>query len=216
MGKIANQIIGVLAAGSLAVSGACRKDAASSTHEDKTTKAAKPEIAVPPPAPDARSKLDVLLSSKTLADAIEVSKADMTDTDDETSPGAIELATWAAGHLRWADVAVAKNETSFALVHKDSDSARGKRMCTRGTIIQIEKESMGSDAVFTGLLLSDYSDILSFIAAGSTGELVQNSGARFCGVVIGKYDYSNSGGGQGHAISLVGMFDLPENRKAQL
>ena len=130
----------------------------------------------------------------------------MTDTADETSPGALLLGLWAARHLRWSDVAIAKNETTFALIHKDSDSARGKRLCFNSQVIQIGKEKADEASVFTGLLLSGGAQIASFIAAGSTGDLVENSYARFCGVVIGTYDYSNSGGGTGHAISVVGMF----------
>lgn len=30
---------------------------------------------------------------------------------------------------------------------------------------------------------------------------------------LGKYHYPNSAGGVGHGIRLVGMFDLPENRR---
>jgi hypothetical protein len=97
-------------------------------------------------------------------------------------------------------------------MRKDSDAARGKRMCVRGQLIQIQKEKVGDGGLFTGLLLANYSDIYSFIAVGSTGELVSNSNARLCGVAIGNYEYSNSAGGKGHAISIVGMFDLPENR----
>jgi hypothetical protein len=32
--------------------------------------------------------------------------------------------------------------------------------------------------------------------------------------VTGRYDYHDSGGGTGHAVQVVGMFDLPENRPA--
>jgi hypothetical protein len=39
-----------------------------------------------------------------------------------------------------------------------------------------------------------------------------NTAARFCGVVTGLYDYSNSGGGTGHTADIVGMFDLPESK----
>jgi hypothetical protein len=178
----------------------------------------------PPPPPPAPSPLEVLLSKATISEAIEQVKDQMSDTNDETSPGAVMLALWAANHLQWTDVAVPKNETSFALVRKDPDANRGKRMCVSGTIIQIEKEKAGSpdgdvahlvSTLWTGLLLSGNKNIVSFIAAGSTGELVEDSNARFCGVVIGTYDYANSGGGEGHAVSLVGMFDLPENRKAK-
>jgi hypothetical protein len=136
----------------------------------------------------------------------------MSDTDDETSRGALMLALWANTRLRWSDVAVDKNETSFALIRKDSDASRGKRLCIRGTLIQIQKEGGGDATFFTGLMLTGNSQLASFIAVGSTGELVERRSARFCGVVIGRYDYSNSGGGKGHAVSVVGMFDLPENR----
>lgn len=53
---------------------------------------------------------------------------------------------------------------------------------------------------------------MRFAAVASTGELVAQSSANFCGVTTGKYSYSNSGGGTTHAVFLVGMFDLPENK----
>jgi hypothetical protein len=56
-------------------------------------------------------------------------------------------------------------------------------------------------------------NLYRFYAVGSTGSIVESSSARFCGVAIGKYDYTNSMGGAGHAVAAVGMFDLPENRK---
>ena len=46
-------------------------------------------------------------------------------------------------------------------------------------------------------------DAIGFVAVGTTGELVRASKARLCGAVIGRVD---------HRISMVGMFDLPENR----
>lgn len=168
-----------------------------------------------PPVPPPPSPLEILRTKATLADAIDHVKDKMSDTDDETSPGALLLALWSSDRLKWADVSVAKNETSFALVRKDSAANRGKRMCVRGQIIQIQKEKAEGTSLFSGLMLTGYGDITSFIAAGSTGALVAQSRARLCGVVIGTYDYSNSGGGKGHAVSLVGMFDLPENRGAR-
>jgi hypothetical protein len=115
--------------------------------------------------------------------------------------------------MKWADVAVAKDETSFALVRKDADEARGKRMCTSGQVVQIEVQKIpGAGKHSEGLLMSSAGNIYNFIAAGSSGELVERSYARFCGVVTGKYDYSNSAGGEGHAVEIVGLFDLPENK----
>jgi hypothetical protein len=54
-------------------------------------------------------------------------------------------------------------------------------------------------------------DLIKFVAAGSTGQLVAQSRARFCGATTGKYSYSNSGGGTSHAVQMVGMFRVPEN-----
>ena len=60
--------------------------------------------------------------------------------------------------------------------------------------------------------MSDEGDIYKFMNVGTSGDLVANSQARMCGVVTGRYQYSNSAGGTGHALSIVGMFDLPQNR----
>ncbi len=81
-----------------------------------------------------------------------------------------------------------------------------------GKIIQIavEKEDIGKFHV--GLIISDAGNLYRFLGVRSSGTLVGDSRAKFCGVVTGKYDYSNSAGGTGHAVKLVGMFDLPENR----
>lgn len=211
------QINGVLWGSLLAVlltaAGACSKEPETQQKAAEAAGGVVAEVPAPAPAPPPEpSPLEKLLATPSLADAIELVKAKMTDTDDETSPGAIMLALWASEHLELDDVRVRKNETSFPLVRKDSDASRGKRMCIRGRIIQIAKEKAGERTLWSGLMLSGYSEIASFIAAGSTGNLVQNSRARLCGIVIGTYDYSNSGGGKGHAVSLVGMFDLPENR----
>lgn len=152
-----------------------------------------------------------LLAAPTLADALRLTLPITEDSREEQSKGTIALAVWASKHMKWADVGVAKNETSVAKIMKDSDEARGKRMCVSGDIIQIAKER-GIDRMYAGLLGGYYGQgIISYIAAGDTGDLVANSAAKFCGVVTGRYTYANSGGGTSHAVSMVGMFDLPEN-----
>ena len=196
---------------------ACSKDPDHKPQMDKAADtpagdASSALLAAPPPAPEP-SPLEKVLAMPSLSDAIEVVKPHMTDTNDETSAGALMLALWAAENLKFSDVVVRKNETSFPLVRKDADASRGKRMCVTGRIIQIAKEKAGERTLWTGLMLVGYSEIASFIAVGGTGNLVARSRARLCGVVIGTYDYSNSAGGKGHAVSLVGMFDLAENRR---
>ena len=136
----------------------------------------------------------------------------MTDSVDEFPDATVNFAKWAAMNMTLADVQVAKNETSLKKVLKDSDAERGRRLCLRGSVTQIEKVNTGTGAIFGGLLRTGDWDMVSFMAARSTGELVEGSRARFCGVVTGRYSYSNAGGGTTHAVHLVGVFDLPENR----
>jgi len=131
----------------------------------------------------------------------------------EHSAGTILLAWWSAADLRLADVDVPRNETSFALIRKDLESEAGKRMCVSGLIIQITKQPLQGRTVYLGLLLSRPGNILSFWAVGSTGSLVERNSAKFCGIVTGTYDYQNSGGGAGHAVDIVGMFAISQNRQ---
>lgn len=169
----------------------------------------------PEPAPPPETSIeDRIREKESLAEALAVAAPLMSDTTDELSDGGILLSKWAMTRLEWSDVAVSRNETSHALVQKDSDEARGKRMCVRGMIIQIAVQKTPFGKAYVGLMFSSSQDIFHFIAVGSTGELVSQSRARLCGVVTGKYQYSNSGGGTGHAVAVVGMFDLPENRRS--
>lgn len=169
---------------------------------------ATPAVAAPPPAEE-REPSYPADDAQTLEQALALSVPTMTDTTDELSDGAIAFARWAMMRMQWADVAVKKNETSHKLVQKDPDTARGKRLCLKGRLVSIRKEGEG---LFAGLFAADGFEIARFIAVGSTGELVERSRARICGVATGRYTYANAGGGTTHAISVVGMFDLPENR----
>lgn len=168
---------------------------------------------VPVAAVQAEEPVDVLLRAPTLAAAIVITKPQMSDERDKSSAGAIQLGIWAMKRMVWSDVGVTKAETRLALVHKDSDEERGKRMCIGGSIIQIEVEKTSFGKLNEGLLMDDSVELVHFIAVGTSGTLVKGSPARFCGVVTGLYDYENSAGGVGHAVDLVGMFDIPENRK---
>ena len=168
----------------------------------------------PAPAPTPTETPAEHVMKLNFAGAVAFTRPYMEDTVDQDSAGAVMLAAWASRNMKWTDVAVATDETSYALVRKDSDAARGKRICTSGQIIQIEvyKFQSGDRPLSEGLLMSNGGNLYNYIAAGSSGTLVEQSYARFCGVVTGKYDYSNSAGGEGHAVEMVGMFDLPENK----
>ena len=171
------------------------------------TAASNAASAAEPPAP-----LDRVRLAKTMNDALAIAKPEMEDSFQNHSLGTRLLAYWAADNLRLPEVAVAKNETSFGLIKKDTEAELGKRMCVRGEIIQIAKQTLVDRKLFWGLVRTYSDHLVSFWAAGSTGTLVERRSSRFCGVVTGEYDYTNSRGGTGHSVELVGLFDIAENR----
>ena len=158
--------------------------------------------------------LDRVMVAPSMRAAFLIAQPYMTDEPNKVSDGTQLLAAWAAANMRWSDVLVATDETSPALAKKDTDEARGKRMCFSGTIIQIAKSAPGVQ-LYEGLFNMYAGGILAFMAAGSSGSLVERSESRLCGVVTGLYDYANSGGGISHAVQIVGMFDLPQNKPAK-
>lgn len=194
---------------SLAIIGCKKLDKHSAVVDAGAETAATVQKAPESLAPD---PIDVLGGITNFNKAVEYVKPYMTDTQNDISSGAILLSVWGAKNMKLSDVVVSKNETSFALVKKDSDETRGKKMCVRGSLIEIHVENTKVGKIAEGLLMDNSMDLVKFIATHSTGELVESSPARFCGVVIGRYDYQNSAGGTGHAVQMVGIFDLPENK----
>lgn len=166
----------------------------------------------PPPAPPKPPTLaEQLMAQTSLQGALSVTKPHFVDSNEGLTPAAAALALWGTSNLRWSELN-ALPETKFALVMKDSEAERGKRLCAGGSIIEIAVDRSSGSPVYMGGLITPGGKVLRFAALGSTGELVQNSSARFCGVVTGRESYSNSGGGTTHAVFAVGLFDLPENK----
>jgi hypothetical protein len=170
---------------------------------------ASKDVASPAAPPAPFSPRAEIAEKGSLREAIEYARPVMSDTTNDHSAGMILLTAWAARNMTWAALQELP-QTRVPLVRKDPDAHRGERLCRSGMIVQIEAVKIDEGKVFTGLLYSD-GDLISFAAAKSTGDLEERSFATFCGVVTGKYDYANSGGGTGHAIDVVGMFKLPEN-----
>jgi hypothetical protein len=173
--------------------------------QHEVARAATPVPAAPPPAPvpDAPESLEMwIANSASFEAAIAIAKPEMRDTSDELGGGAKLLATYASAKLRWADVDVPP-ETTVGRVEKDPELERGKRMCATGELVRIERRDLANRKIYVGQLRTIEGDQIRFVAVGTTGDLVKRSSGKLCGAVIGK-----SGG----AVSLVGMFDLPENR----
>jgi hypothetical protein len=166
----------------------------------------------PSPRPEAPNPLRVIMTKQTAAEAIEVAAPYLVDKFNEPSPGTAIFVLWALKNMRWQDVGTVGDETSLAKVLKDVAAERTKRLCLRGSIVEIAATPQDSGTAYVGILMTEGMNLVHFYAVKATGELVEQSPARFCGFVTGKYDYPNSIGGTGHAIDVVGMFDLPANR----
>lgn len=131
----------------------------------------------------------------------------------ELGAGTILFALWAAERLAWRDVFVERDETSIKLTKKDPITARGKRMCWSGRIMQIQRDRSVEAPLFSGTMATRRADFIHYLAVGSTGNLVDGSRARLCGFVTGTYAYENVGGGQTQAVQMVGMFQIPANTR---
>ncbi|MRD73313.1 hypothetical protein HCX48_00385 [Rhodocyclus tenuis] len=148
-----------------------------------------------------------------LRQAIAGTRLDMADVQGgDISKGAAVLALWGDEHMKWSELQEIPSG-KYGLVMKDPDSQRGQKICTTGRVIEIALDTtVPGKKIFLGGMFDDAGRIYRFIAVQSTGEIMANSGARFCGVITGQQHYPNSAGGVAHAVHLVGMFDLPENK----
>lgn len=128
------------------------------------------------------------------------------------SAGAAVLALWGAEHMRWSELQEIPRG-KYGMVMKDPDSQRGTQLCASAHVVEISVDpSIPGKKIYLGGMFDEAGRLYRFIAVRSTGEIVANSQARFCGIVTGQQHYPNSIGGEAHAVHLVGMFDLPENR----
>ncbi len=93
----------------------------------------------------ARSR-DLILSKKTLADAIAVARPLMVNTVGRVDTGSALFALWASRGLTW-EALDALPETTPALFRKDPDSERGRRLCISGTILEIRAEKTLAERV---------------------------------------------------------------------
>jgi len=184
--------------------------------QPETQVAPEPRNAAPaPPEPEMPRLLRQIAEVRLPPDALSFAEPYMQDTVDEINKGAVLFAYWIAGRPDFI-AKVASNEessTSPKKVMKDPNAARGHVLCARGRIVQIRRESIQARALWWGVMMSSDGTPISYVAAGSTGELVEDSRARICGIVAGTHFFKNVGGGQTQAVMLAGVFDLPENRK---
>jgi hypothetical protein len=124
--------------------------------------------------------------------------------------GTVVVTTWAARHLVASDVIVPDNETAYGIALNHPHRERGRRLCQSGKIMYIKPQTEGPDAFYHGMFSSP-AGMIEFMAVGSIGKLADGKEARFCGAVISDARYATKEG-PAKALTLVGMFDLPQNK----
>jgi len=168
-----------------------------------TARVASKPATPPPAAPHASAAPTDILDANSLTAAIAFAVPRMTDDRSAPNAGAMLLARYGAVKLTWADVAIAKNETSLELVEKHPPKAWGKRICASGTVQRIEKQTIDGADLHSVRLVTKTGDAIELFAVGSTGNLVKRKPARFCGVVTGRLVVAGK-----PATFAVGMFEL--------
>lgn len=148
----------------------------------------------------------------TLAEAIAYALPKMADATADWDRGSYLLGQWFANHGAWSTLA-ALPETAHAMVAKDSDGERGKRLCESGTVTTIKALKGSNPKMFWGILAPSETRAVVFLATGDTGRIVDGSAGRVCGVVTGIYRLTLKSGAPFPTPKVVGMFDLPGNRK---
>jgi hypothetical protein len=139
-------------------------------------------------------------------------KPTMSDEFDAFPSSAGILASWMnEKNVKISDIRSLESSTRGKIL-KDSFSERGKRLCISATLVEIQVDRSAGFAAYHAGLVNNYTDVTRVLAIGSTGDLVADSNATFCGVIVGKVGFTNASGGTTNAPYLVGMFDLPENR----
>lgn len=181
-----------------------RAAAMSLAHEAKTVPVEDPAIV------RKRLLLERLRDTEHLAGALELTVPLMSDVDpgEPWSEGATLLAAWMDLRYFWPELR-AMPDTKRAEIMKDSDTTRGRRICVSGTVIEIKREKSYPFHAYVGGLNQGYGmNVVRFIAVGSTEGILENKWARLCGITPGLYNYSNTSGGEVHAVGIVGAFDL--------
>jgi hypothetical protein len=166
------------------------------------------EAPPPPPAPAPPSSATIL-SAPSFSHAVELALPMIAEGGKASREGTTLLAAWADQYLAWETIDLPKPETTLALAARDLLPERGKRLCESGEITEIFDEGK----VYTGLLVKQRFEVIAFIAVRSVGKLEAKRRARFCGVVTGRHASAGPEAGSAQAVQVIGMFDLPENKK---
>jgi hypothetical protein len=166
-------------------------------------------VSAPAPTP-AIDEVEALMATPTMKEALAQVRLDDA-RGEKLDEGTLMFGLWASKRMKWSDVSDG-DALNFDVVMKNPAKWRGIAGCWLGRIIEIhETDVRGGATLALGGLMTRGQDVIRFIAARDTGDLIAGSEASFCGIVTGSQSYGNSAGGTTHAIFTVGMFDTPKN-----
>lgn len=103
-------------------------------------------------------------------------------------------------------------ETNYKKMNKDIIAESGKRFCFKGRVDRIQVNRTVKPAFADAVMVVPYEGRVAIVAVKSSGDILPDTEARFCGIVAGTRSYQTIMGTPGSLPDLVGMFDLPENK----
>lgn len=158
------------------------------------------------------SDIVAVTGKSTFEEALAYVKPEISDATTDWDRGSYLLGEWLAEHGKWKTIA-SLPETNHLKISKDSEGETGKRLCESGTVTTIKAMKTNGPKLFWGIIAPEESRGTVFLVAGDTGNIVDGSQARVCGVATGIYRLTLKSGEPFPSPKLVGMFDLPTNRK---
>lgn len=103
-------------------------------------------------------------------------------------------------------------QTDYQKMNKDIVAESGKSFCVEGRVAQIQVNRTVKPAFTEAVIVVPYEGRVAVIGVKSSGDILPDTVARFCGIVAGTRSYTIMGSPAGSHPHLVGMFDLPENK----
>lgn len=147
----------------------------------------------------------------TLGEAIMFAKPQMRESTGSPDEGSATLLKyWLDKKYSWAQLEAVPPTTEAAFLANPANE-RGKRICSTGTVQQINKVNP-TPPQHEGLLTTQASENVSFGAVGDVTGIKQGGPGKFCGIATGIQDMTSPSGQPIRAIRSVGMFDTPANR----
>lgn len=102
-------------------------------------------------------------------------------------------------------------KTNYQKMKKDIIAESGKSFCFEGMVHEIQVNRTVTPLITEALMYVPYEGYVAIMAVKSSGDILPEEKAKFCGIAAGNRYYQTLMG-TNSAPYLLGMFDLPENK----